>query len=152
MTKEEIVSNGNKAFIREVSDGGKANIFVVGQMACAYEYEKRIEDLEQKLEQAEKDLADYQFNYPTIKEVQKENTELEKELVELKKRNGVLAGQKASLGRWLGEAVAVIKKFSEFLNDKVEYDPEHSQEHTTLWNELCERAERFLKEFIPPEV
>lgn len=114
MTREEIVSNGNKAFIREVSDGGKANVFVVGYIACANEYEKR--------------------------------------LAELKKRNGGLAGQKASLERWLGEAISVIKKFSEFLNSDVEYDPEHSQEHTNLWNELCERAERFLKEFIPPEV
>ena len=40
------------------------------------ESEKKIEDLEHKLEQTEKDLADYQFNYPTIKELQKENAEL----------------------------------------------------------------------------
>ena len=33
-------------------------------------------DLEQKLEQTEKDLADYQFNYPTIKELEKEKCEL----------------------------------------------------------------------------
>jgi len=33
-------------------------------------------ELERKLEQTEKDLADYQFNYPTIKELQKENAEL----------------------------------------------------------------------------
>ena len=38
-------------------------------------------ELEQKLEQAEKDLADYQFNYPTIKELQKENAELKKKYV-----------------------------------------------------------------------
>lgn len=37
--------------------------------------EKKIEDLEQKLEQTEKDLADYLFNYPTIKELEKENAE-----------------------------------------------------------------------------
>ena len=43
-------------------------------------YEKRIAELEQKLEQTEKDLADYQFNYPTIKELQKENAELKKVL------------------------------------------------------------------------
>ena len=40
------------------------------------ESEKKIAELEQKLEQTEKDLADYQFNYPTIKELQKENAEL----------------------------------------------------------------------------
>ena len=42
------------------------------------EKDKRIAELEQKLEQTEKDLADYQFNYPTIKELQKENAELKK--------------------------------------------------------------------------
>ena len=36
------------------------------------ESEKKIEDLERKLEQTEKDLADYQFNYPAIKELKKE--------------------------------------------------------------------------------
>ena len=41
--------------------------------------EKRIADLERKLEQTEKDLSDYQFNYPTIKELQKENADLKKD-------------------------------------------------------------------------
>ena len=36
----------------------------------------KIADLEQKLEQTEKDLADYQFNYPSIKELSKENARL----------------------------------------------------------------------------
>ena len=30
----------------------------------------RVRELEEKLEQTEKDLADYQFNYPTIKELE----------------------------------------------------------------------------------
>ncbi len=33
-------------------------------------------ELEQRLEQTEKDLADYQFNYPKIKELEKENADL----------------------------------------------------------------------------
>ena len=45
--------------------------------------EKRIAELEQKLEQTEKDLADYQFNYPTIKELEKENAELKNRNQEL---------------------------------------------------------------------
>ena len=49
-------------------------------LASAEPREKRIAELEQKLEQTEKDLADYQFNYPTIKELQKENAELKEEL------------------------------------------------------------------------
>ena len=36
----------------------------------------KIKELEQKLEQTEKDLADYQFNYPSIKELEKENNKL----------------------------------------------------------------------------
>lgn len=36
----------------------------------------KIRELEQKLEQTEKDLADYQFNYPTIKELEQENNKL----------------------------------------------------------------------------
>ena len=49
-----------------------------GYIASAEPREKRIAELERKLEQTEKDLADYQFNYPTIKELQKENAELKK--------------------------------------------------------------------------
>ena len=40
---------------------------------------KKVAELEQKLEQAEKDLTDYQFNYPSIKELEKENAELKAE-------------------------------------------------------------------------
>lgn len=48
--------------------------------------EKRIAELEKKLEQTEKDLADYQFNYPTIKELSKE-LEIERKLnAEIKAR------------------------------------------------------------------
>ena len=44
------------------------------------------------------------------------------------------------------KAKEFIKKFSEFVNNEVEFDSEHPQEHTDLWNELCEKAEQFLKE------
>ena len=40
----------------------------------------KIKELEQKLEQTEKDLADYQFNYPTIKELEEENERLKGDL------------------------------------------------------------------------
>lgn len=46
----------------------------------------------------------------------------------------------------LTKAKEIIKKFSEFANNEIEYDPEHPQEHTDLWNKLCEQAEQFLKE------
>ena len=41
-------------------------------------------ELEQKLEQTEKDLADYQFNYPTIKELEKENADLKEQIQKMK--------------------------------------------------------------------
>lgn len=46
----------------------------------------------------------------------------------------------------LTKAKEIIKKFSEFANNKIEYDPENPQKHTDLWNKLCEQAEQFLKE------
>ena len=36
----------------------------------------RVAELEQKLEQTEKDIVDYQFNYPTIKELEQESNKL----------------------------------------------------------------------------
>ena len=40
-------------------------------MSCK-EYAEQIADLERKLEQTEKDLTDYQFNYPKIKDLEKQ--------------------------------------------------------------------------------
>lgn len=42
------------------------------------------------------------------------------------------------------KAKEIIKKFLEFTNNEVEFDPEHPQEYTDLWIELCEKAEQFL--------
>lgn len=42
-----------------------------------------------------------------------ENKELKDQLAELKVRNAELAGQVASLNRWLGEAKDIIKEFTE---------------------------------------
>lgn len=41
-------------------------------------------ELEVKLEQTEKALEDYQFNYPSIKELEQENAALKNEIVNLK--------------------------------------------------------------------
>ena len=54
--------------------------YVMGALDFAEPREKRIADLEAKLEQTEKDLAEYQFNYPTIKELEKENAELKEQI------------------------------------------------------------------------
>lgn len=46
----------------------------------------------------------------------------------------------------LTKAKEIIKKFLEFVNNEDEFDSEHPQEHTDLWNELCEKAEQFISE------
>ncbi len=81
-----------------------------GGYICQKEYEDKC--LAQKIEY--------------IKELQQENAELQK-------RNGELAGQKASLERWFGEAKELIKSF---LNADSELDMINAQR----------KAERFIKE------
>ena len=56
------------------------------------------------------------------------------------------AEESEQLKRQIEKAKEIIKKFSEFVNNEVEFDSEHPQEHTDLWNELCEEAEQFIKE------
>ena len=51
---------------------------------------------------------------------------------------------KEELEKENAELKEIIKKFSEFVNNDVEFDPEHPQEYTDLWNELCEKAAEFL--------
>ena len=46
----------------------------------------------------------------------------------------------------LTKAKEIIKKFLEFVNNEVDFDSEHPQEHTDLWNKLCEEAEQFISE------
>jgi DNA repair exonuclease SbcCD ATPase subunit len=82
MTKEELKQEAEKSLDKRL--GTYAYIrkqdcytnYVDGYIDSAEPREKRIAELERKLEQTEKDLADYQFNYPTIKELEKENAEL----------------------------------------------------------------------------
>jgi hypothetical protein len=87
------------------------------------ELEKENAELERKLEQTEKDLADYQFNYPTIKELQKENAEL-------KDDNKVMADN-------LTKAKEIIR---ELLNSCFGYNSK------TVNYEVKVKAEQFLKE------
>lgn len=71
-------------------------------------------------------------------EVGKDRAEavFDKENIELKKRNGELAGQKASLERWLSEAKALIKNLI-----RVTYD--EGWNYSLDWKV---KAEEFLKE------
>lgn len=68
-------------------------------------YENKIADLEQKLEQTEKELADYQFNYQKIKELEKENANLRERLAfaraEFQRQYKENAELKKSVNNWL---------------------------------------------------
>jgi septal ring factor EnvC (AmiA/AmiB activator) len=96
----------------------------------------KVRELEQKLEQTEKDLADYQFNYPTIKELQKENAEL-KEQHEVSARN--MSSFIESLSKSENEAKKQLTKAKEIIH-KVCY------EYGIYDKDLMEEAKQFLKE------
>ena len=81
-----------------------------------------------------------------IEELEKENARLKERYKRLKKRYDKVDIIGYDALKNLTKAKEIIKKFSEFANNKIEYDPEHPQEHTDLWNELCEQAEQYLKE------
>lgn len=50
------------------------------------------------------------------------------------------------LSKYLDKAKELSKRFLEFANYDIDYDPEHPQEYTDLWNELCEQTKQFLSE------
>lgn len=94
-------------------------------------YRENVE-LEQKLEQTEKNLADYQFNYPTIKELEQENAELKE------KYNRVdLIGYDALKN--LTEAKDIIRALLFHITNDTFYVTFETQEQSV------ERARQFLR-------
>ena len=104
--------------------------------------EKRIEELEQKLEQTEKDLADYQFNYPTIKELEKENAELQERLQ--KKINTTTVSDYPYSALKLEEAKGIIKKLLEEEKNNMYWEMDGSDKSS--YYKVRKQAEQFLKE------
>lgn len=129
-------------------------------------YEDRIAELEEKLEQTEKDLADYQFNYPTIKELEKENAELRarecfvgdqnRKLCEQQQKIEVLEKENAELRKEWQEQVQKatdegyartlqtiqLAKAIEIIKKYYEYNP--SCEY--FYEDIDKEAEQFLKD------
>lgn len=108
--------------------------------------QKDVAELERKLEQAEKDLLDYQFNYPTIKELQKENAELKsiKDVAALIRANNdtvvtlmQLNNQLVSKNQQLTKAKSLLAKWVDLYNPKIEGFPKTPIQVDT---------EKFLKE------
>ena len=144
MTKEELekeaVESAEKFFGKptDLVDLDNLRIFKNGYLAGAEPREKQIAELEQKLEQTEKDLADYQFNYPTIKELQKENAEL-KGLVNQYKASKCgsisLVNRNMIMFDQLTKAKEIIKSFITLL----------TKSRTALDTKTClTKAEQFL--------
>lgn len=166
MEKKELENEAEKKC--KLNDQIHRDCFVDGYIKAAEPREKRIAKLEEKIsvllsckkcpenkgglicqkEYENKCLAQkIQF----IKELQEENAE-QKEVIDndVDKKIYVQLAKKAKLAdvqkEQLTKAKEVIKKFSEFANNEVDYDPEHPQEYTDLWHKLCEEAEQFLEE------
>ncbi|MBO7695679.1 MAG: hypothetical protein J6W16_06735 [Methanobrevibacter sp.] len=114
----------------------------------------KIADLEQKLEQTEKDLADYQFNYPTIKKLEKENAELKSELTKKADTNHSLVEQMAKLESdfRICEHNAdtyydQLTKATEIINALIalHYNPVVTKDDLKKQDKILEQAEQFLK-------
>ena len=102
--------------------------------------------------------ANNQFLNNLIREKEQRGLEIQEDLLreneKLKEQCLILAdcntchstckNENVEMKKQLIKAKEIIKKFLEFVNNEVEFDPEHPQEHTDLWNELCEKAEEFL--------
>lgn len=100
---------------------------------------KGIVELEQKLEQTEKDLSDYQFNYPTIKALQKENAELKKKAENLQKYLDTQNCYRECAEVWgnLDKAKSLLAKWVELYKPKLKDFPKPPIQVDT---------EQFLKE------
>lgn len=129
--------------------------------------EKKIEELEQKLEQTEKDLADYQFNYPNIKELEQENAELKQinseTLAQLNLDNGELIIENEKLRKqldalsgdipWnkLKDVSEVTKKLTEakeLLNEFMRISKASDEDFEHDYSELIGEAEQFLNDEV----
>ena len=114
---------------------------------------------DEELEKENAELkANNQFLNNLIREKEQRGLEIQEDLLreneKLKEQCLILAdcntchsackNENVEMKKQLTKAKEIIKKFSEFVNNEVEFDPEHPQEHTDLWNELCEKAEEFL--------
>lgn len=138
MTKQEKLANyemmKNECFETRKLNDSLGKLIVVKN--------KKIKELEQKLEQTEKDLADYQFNYPTIKELQNENAELKERLKEHESIGNAQFWE--NVWSWKTKADQ-LTKVKELLKEFV-----HHYKSKTIYVEnmqdLLEQSEQFISE------
>ena len=144
---------------------------VIAETACLYGLtfkNKQIAELERKLEQTEKDLADYQFNYPTIKELQKENARLKEinthTLSKLNLDNGELIIEneklKKELNEWKDKAdlwcnTANLKDHNIMINKELEKENAELKDNFKIakdneyeYSSLLTKAKEIIKELL----
>ena len=115
-------------------------MYRIGYIDGAGPREKQIAELEQKLEQTEKDLADYQFNYPTIKELQKENADLKEEINKIAFARGNLEEENAELKEEL-------KKWKDEWQEQVQKATDEGYTRTLQTIQL-NNAKEIIREFV----
>lgn len=119
---------------------------------------QKVAELEQKLEQTEKDLADYQFNYPTIKALEQEladvkhlclasdkiNEQLNNTIINLSKENAELKETVMKMNDVITKTFSNLAKAKELLKKYVEWNKD-SEAYLDLseWNA---EVEQFLKD------
>ena len=103
-------------------------------------YRENVE-LEKKLEQTEKDLADYQFNYPTIKELEKENAELKEELKNWKDEWQEQVQKAIDEGYARTQQTIQLTKAKDLIEDMYDKIP---ASHSDYYKDVMERARQFL--------
>jgi septal ring factor EnvC (AmiA/AmiB activator) len=108
--------------------------------------EKRIAELEQKLEQTEKDLADYQFNYPTIKELEKENAELKEQQFSLRNERNTFLAQNEQYEKDLIDFNDQLTKAKEIIREFVEWANWQGNSKCPSFKSIQDKAEQFLNE------
>ena len=146
MTKEELEKEATEYALEwgDKTDGTYA-CCRDGYLAGALPREERIAELEEKLEQTEKDLEDYQFNYPKIKELEQKNAELKEYNKYLRrKRQGGIQKQYNKVAiikqqdEHLTNAKDIIREFVEWANWQGSNCPS--------FKSIQDKAEQFLSE------
>ena len=103
--------------------------------------EERAKDYaEHNIDKYTNDFANLYNAY--IKGAKEETKELEQENAELRNRNSKLAGQKASLERWYGEAKKILTKLLEEEKNNMYWEMNGSDKSS--YYEVRKQAEQFL--------
>lgn len=108
----------------------------------------KYKELEQKLEQTEKDLADYQFNYPKIKELEKENAELKRANETLYTMNNnmwVELEEKRAESQGITNRLHQLIKAKEIISAFVKW-ANWEGSNCPSFKSIQDKAEQFLKE------